>query len=225
MASNSRLLFFLLSFCYSKGSEIQNVYVKRVECSVNPDFIFANYSCYAKSFNRSCSTATVIISAKTLMQPIYVIQIIFFFNLNSSFYFYFFFQVIINLHVSLRADLSTSFADATFQCLQSPSTNRPYHKASYSTSRIDCARSLQAMSKKRNFLFFSQIFLKTEIICLWFFKELTFKERPIPTDKLLDIYPSGEYRFLFYLIAVNGDSMVNITADAINTSSDKNVFG
>lgn len=54
---------------------------------------------------------------------------------------------------------------------------------------------------------------------------MDFKEQPIPTHMLFDVYPSGEYRILFYLNLENAVSLFNISSDVVHTSPDKNVFG
>lgn len=40
------------------GLAYQNVYVKYVKCNPSMDFYFPNFTCYAKSINRTCSTIT-----------------------------------------------------------------------------------------------------------------------------------------------------------------------
>lgn len=76
MTATTRVIFLLLCFDLLGGHEIQKIYVKRVTCSVNPRYIQSNYSCYAKSFNRSCSTATVMVTFKSSYQPVYVISVL-----------------------------------------------------------------------------------------------------------------------------------------------------
>lgn len=51
--------FFIVWLC-SGAKETQTFYVKYVKCNFSSEYYFLNHSCYAKSFNRSCSTATVV---------------------------------------------------------------------------------------------------------------------------------------------------------------------
>lgn len=64
--------FLLMFFDLFGGHEIQKIYVRRVKCSVNLEYVQSNYSCYAKSFNRSCSTGTVMINFKSRVPWLYV---------------------------------------------------------------------------------------------------------------------------------------------------------
>lgn len=52
------LIFLVLCLPQLESKEDQKIYVKAVRCVGNVTFLFPNYTCYAKSFNRSCSTAT-----------------------------------------------------------------------------------------------------------------------------------------------------------------------
>lgn len=70
-------------------------------------------------------------------------------------------------------------------------------------------------------------FCTISIFCyvLLLVQELTFKEVRIPTTKLLDVFPSGDYRAIFLLSLIKNEFLFNITADVTNTSPDKNVYG
>lgn len=56
-------------------------------------------------------------------------------------------------------------------------------------------------------------------------QEFSFEEVPIPTTKFLDVFPAGDYRGIFHVNLSANISSYNVTADVINTSPDKNVFG
>lgn len=64
------LYFFWFSDCCIE--QVQKAYIKSVRCNVSDKFVYPNVTCYAKSFNRSCSTATVIGTSKMPLNRIYV---------------------------------------------------------------------------------------------------------------------------------------------------------
>lgn len=64
-----RSLYLLISGVFIvvcvRDPEVQKIYIKSVRChNFSRKFIFPNASCFAKSFNRSFSTSTVILTAK-----------------------------------------------------------------------------------------------------------------------------------------------------------------
>ncbi|CRL05113.1 CLUMA_CG018031, isoform A [Clunio marinus] len=46
------------------NDEIQTIYVKAVRCNFSEDYFYQNYSCYAKSYNRSFSTVNILSTVK-----------------------------------------------------------------------------------------------------------------------------------------------------------------
>lgn len=123
--------------------------------------------------------------------------------------------------VSVWTGVSHSYSDAQFRCVPSQPANRFVHQASYWVRRIVCPWNLQAMPSNRifcilYFYFFTNIFI---------IQEVSFKEKKIKTTKLMDVFPSGEYRAIFRINLIKDEFLFNVSADVTNTSPDKNVFG
>lgn len=71
---------FLLSmfgFWLSSAKDWNSVYLKQVKCVMPPEFYYQNFSCFAKSLNRTCSTATLVFESIHPLTMIYVKKIIF----------------------------------------------------------------------------------------------------------------------------------------------------
>lgn len=58
-----------VSFC---GDENQRIYFKSYKCKFSEKFAYQNHSCFAKSFNRTCSTVTLQVTAKMPLSHIIV---------------------------------------------------------------------------------------------------------------------------------------------------------
>lgn len=53
-------------------TENQGIYFRGLFCNLSEKYIFPNFSCRAKSFNRSTSTVTALVTAKKPMNDIFV---------------------------------------------------------------------------------------------------------------------------------------------------------
>lgn len=72
-----------VSFC---GDEVQRVYYKSFRCNISEKYVYPNYTCYAKSFNRTCSTVTGRGTAKELLYKAYVKKYQFISSLSVRYY-------------------------------------------------------------------------------------------------------------------------------------------
>lgn len=68
------ILISVLSFCaQSAAGHKQYVYLKAVQCQHNPKFL-ANVSCFAKSYSRTISKATVQATVKIPLTSVWVLR-------------------------------------------------------------------------------------------------------------------------------------------------------
>lgn len=56
-----------------RDEEVQQIYIKSVQClNLSLEYVFPNYSCYAKSFSRYNSTTTMMLTARKPLRNIFV---------------------------------------------------------------------------------------------------------------------------------------------------------
>lgn len=79
-------LVLMVTFWTSSAKVWNTLYFKQVKCVLPPESFYQNYSCFAKSMNRTFSTFTVVFEAIQPMDVIYVSSKFLFFY-RKKFYF------------------------------------------------------------------------------------------------------------------------------------------
>lgn len=57
--------------CYQTPG-LHSVYIKSIQCKFTDKYIYPNSTCYAKSFNRTCSTVTIKLITKSPLSNVFV---------------------------------------------------------------------------------------------------------------------------------------------------------
>ncbi|CRL03971.1 CLUMA_CG017092, isoform A [Clunio marinus] len=67
-----KFIFLLILFKFISSQEEQETYIRGYHCKFSDDFVFPNYSCYAKSCNRSFTTENLFFTLKKPHYKIFV---------------------------------------------------------------------------------------------------------------------------------------------------------
>lgn len=80
-------LFSLAIILAAKQKDYKNYYIKGFRCNASEKYVYPNYSCFAKSFSRTFSTANAYAIAKVPLFNVTVSKVDFYLNpLGSDFY-------------------------------------------------------------------------------------------------------------------------------------------
>lgn len=131
-------------FCLSSASELQSVTIKQAKCVLPPELFYQNFSCYAKSLNRTCSTLTMIFEAIIPMNKIYVSKLPIFYIDSWNFDF----SGRSSFAIQVRDHLSRSHLRSTFWSVWNDKiwSHQLHHKVSLRDGRPVNARFYSSLS-------------------------------------------------------------------------------
>lgn len=149
MLGTKFLILLILCFSSFEGKEDQKIYVKAVKCIGSVTYLYPNYTCYAKSFNRSCSTATAMFFFKKPQNNLFVGSIFVSVIMLPKNFLVTFLKAFVNRQVSIRQHLPRSVEDAPIWRLQIRWTNWHPDQTDHCIYQLVCTKCVQALPTDR----------------------------------------------------------------------------